>query len=287
MRIRVVRISCSLSALIVLSSCSSKAMLDRIAPPAVDRYARNYVDTLATGTTADAAAQFTPRLAEEPGVMDSLRAVRARLAPFAPFDSVELVGARFFSRDGGTRRTLTYQLHGAGGWAIAQLAILDAGGQHWIEGVHIDQLPQSLEEANAFTRHVGLAQCLMLVWALAIAVFSLGTAVVVARTRMPHRWWWALAALVGVGSFGMNWTTGATFAQAISFHIPVAFVQRLGFAGPWLIGIGFPVGAIVALERRRKALRALQQPAIASPVETMTEASSETLAEASSPGEGT
>lgn len=270
MRVRVTRLAYALGALAILPACSSGSLLQRIAPPATDRYAREYLETLATGTADDAAEQFTPRLAQQPAVMDSLRSVQVHLAPFAPFDSIALVGAQALSSyDGGTRRTFVYELHGAAGWAVVQLVILDAGGQRWIDGANADTLTESFEETNAFTHHLGLAQCLMLVWALAAVAFSLGTAVVVARTRMRRRWLWALAALVGVGKFGMDWTTGATFLAAISVQIPVATIQRAGFAAPWLVAIGFPIGAVVALQKRSEALRALRLPAVPEPIETM------------------
>jgi hypothetical protein len=263
-----------LAALPLLAACSSEAMRQRIAPPAIDRYAREYIETLATGTADEAAEQFTPRLARQPAVMDSLRSVQTRLAPYAPFDSVALVGAQaFFPQDGGAGRTLVYELHGAAGWAVVRLLILDAGGQRWIEGGTADALTEPLEELNAFTHHLGPAQCLMLVWAVAALAFSLGTAVLVARTRMRHRWLWALAALVGVGKFGMNWTTGATFVSAISVQFPVASAQRLGFAAPWLFTIAFPIGAVVALQKRSEARRALRLPVIAEPVDTLADAS--------------
>jgi hypothetical protein len=70
---------------------------------------------------------------------------------------------------------------------------------------------------------------------------------------MPRRWLWALFALFGVGSFAMNWTTGAVSSSLFSFQL-IGSIQRVGLAGPWFISVSFPLGAIVALRKRSQAL---------------------------------
>jgi hypothetical protein len=95
----------------------------------------------------------------------------------------------------------------------------------------------------------------VLLAAVAVAAFALWTAVVVARTPMPKRWGWAAIALLGVGQLAINWTTGETTATIFAVPLPGASMARNSLTGPWMIAVSFPVGAILALLRRHRALR--------------------------------
>jgi hypothetical protein len=88
-----------------------------------------------------------------------------------------------------------------------------------------------------------------------MAVFALWAAVVVARTPMPKRWGWAAIALLGVGELALNWTTGEVTTSLLAFPLPGASMTRSSLAGPWMVVVSFPVGAIIALLKRDRAQR--------------------------------
>jgi len=81
---------------------------------------------------------------------------------------------------------------------------------------------------------------------------------------MPRRWLWAVFALFGVGTFAMNWTTGAVSSNLLYIEL-LGSIQRDGLAGPWLISVSFPLAAIVALRKRSQALAASANPRDANP----------------------
>jgi hypothetical protein len=81
-------------------------------------------------------------------------------------------------------------------------------------------------------------------------------AVVVARTPMPRRWGWVAIALLGIGEFTINWTTGGTSARLLSLELFGASIAHSGPFGPWVVTCYFPLGAILALLNRRRSLAA-------------------------------
>jgi hypothetical protein len=101
--------------------------------------------------------------------------------------------------------------------------------------------------------NAGPAQVAVLLVAIGLTLFEIATAIIVGMTPMPRRWLWAVFALFGVGSFAMNWTTGAVSSNLFYVQL-IGSIQRIGLAGPWFVSVSFPVGAIVALRKRSQAL---------------------------------
>jgi hypothetical protein len=91
--------------------------------------------------------------------------------------------------------------------------------------------------------------------AVLFALGSVAAAGLVARTPMRRRWLWALVALVGAGTFQLDWTTGATRIVPFNVLLLSSSVMRPGAYASWVVSFAFPVGAMLALQRRRRALR--------------------------------
>jgi hypothetical protein len=101
--------------------------------------------------------------------------------------------------------------------------------------------------------NAGPAQVAVLLLAIGLTLFEIATAVIVAMTPMPRRWLWSVFALFGVGTFAMNWTTGAVSSNLFYVQL-IGSIQRVGLAGPGFVSVSFPLGAIVALRKRSQAL---------------------------------
>jgi hypothetical protein len=189
-----------------------------------------------------------------PASLDSVRSLRQQFAAFGVIDSAKIVNAHVLSSHAGPAlRVLTYELWGRGAVALAEVEILEDGTNRSINGLTLEPIAEPLEVTNAFRHNMGPAQLSVLLVVIGLALFEIATAVVVARTPMPRRWLWAVFALFGVGSFAMNWTTGAVSPQLFSFQL-IGSIQRVGLAGPWFISVSFPLGAIMALRKRQQAL---------------------------------
>jgi hypothetical protein len=245
----------------VLGACSQKAMLRTLAPPEADRFAREFVRDLRRGDTAATGPRLSPRLQQLPGVRDSIAGM-VRFFPRGPVNGIELIGAQVQVDAQATRRFLEYQEQSAGGWAVIQLFLLeDEGGNRYVDAVHVSQIAAPLQRVNAFTlAGKGPRHWLMLAAAVGVTLFCLWAAVLVIRTPMRRRWGWALVALVGGGKLTLNWTTGDIFATPLNLQLLGSAVARTGLAGPWLLSVAIPAGALMALLRRRRFLAGEREP---------------------------
>lgn len=200
-----------------------------------------------------------------PAIADSLHAARRELPTEAPdtMTVADLNWGTFGSRP--ARIQVTYELRARSGLALAELSIVGTGAERRVVSIHVTRLARPLEEANAFTlAGKGVGHWVALLIALAVAGFSAVSAVQVARTRgMPNRWWWTFAACWGFGSFVFNWSSGAVGTYPIAIHFLGVTANRLGLMGPWLLSISFPVGAVLAMERRQHHLRVMSRTRVA------------------------
>jgi hypothetical protein len=112
-----------------------------------------------------------------------------------------------------------------------------------------------LTGVHGFWTNLHIAQAVRLCLAFVVAAFTLWTAVLMTRTEMPRRWGWAAIALLGIGRFSINWTTGQTTESFLSFPVLIASIGRGDALSPWIVAFSFPLGAIVALLRRQYVLR--------------------------------
>lgn len=246
---------------IALSGCNRESFLRRIAPPESQQYVRRFVDSLAVAPVDQIAREFTPRLAQEAGVLDSLRTVQRRFALIGTVDSATLVGANAFSSAGSSSvlRDLSFEVYGTRGIAFVHVRLVEEGTRRHIDALHMEPLERPLRAVHGFWQNLRLVQGVVVAAAISVVVFTLWAAVRVARTPMPRRWGWAFVALIGVGKFAVNWTTGELGTEILSVQLLGASVLRNGLVAPWIVAFSFPIGAIVALQRRQRALARMAQ----------------------------
>jgi hypothetical protein len=254
----------------LLAGCSSEAILSKVAPPEADKYARAYFETMRAGTPEDAKRQLSPAVLQNQASMDSVQSLRQQFAAFGVLDSAKVTNGQLNFGSGSTpkRRVLMYELWGHGAIALAEIEIQEDVTGRSVNGLQIQPIAKSLEATNGFLTNAGPAQVAVLLVAIGLTLFELATAVIVARTPMRRRWLWALFALFGVGTFAMNWTTGAVSSNLFYVQF-IGSIQRVGLAGPWFISVSFPLGAIVALRKRGQAITTTAIPPTDAPaVET-------------------
>ena len=242
-----------------LLACSGAGMMRRFTPADADARSRAYIAQLQRKQVDSAALRFVPQLAT-PEAREQLTRVAGILGD-REFDSSAVVGASVNTINGVRHTNLTYELHSPSGWVLANVATVDTAGSWLVEGFSARPLPRSLEEDSAFTMSgKSPLHYLWLAMTVLSAVLSLGTAIFLATRRaMPKRWRWVLLSLVGIGSFSMNWATGATRIQLLNVQLFGAGIVRLGPAAPWILTFAIPAGALIAISRYRswRATRAV------------------------------
>jgi hypothetical protein len=249
------RVCLAIAVALAATGCSTRELVARFVPPATDQYARRFIDTLQNQPAQAAVKLLVPQLAMVDGVADSIAAVKRYLPQGRP-DSLQIVGANVQTQNGSTRRTVAYQMHAGGQWAFIRLVLDDNDAdERRVAGIRVWPMDSSLQSRNALTlRHASAAGLVTAVLAIAVLVFSLYAAVQVVRSPLKRRWVWVIVALLGFGKFGVEWRTGTVTQQWIAVQLFGTGIVRDGFYGPWWIFLSMPGGAVLALDRRRRAI---------------------------------
>jgi hypothetical protein len=241
-----------LGAAIVSAACSQGAMLQKFTSAEEQATARAYIDQLRHHDFSEiekAAAGSISGPSLEPALNQM-----AALIPADPPISVQLVGAqRFSSTSAGTDVNLTFEYHFPSRYVVASVATKAKNGQLSIIGLHVYPESESLESQNKFRLSGKSAlQYGVLVYAIAVALFTLVALVICARTKMKRgKWLWIVFILFGLGRFTVNWTTGQWGFVILHAQLFSAGAQA-GFFGPWILSVSLPIGAVLFLFYRHR-----------------------------------
>ena len=248
-----------IAAAVMNLSCTSTQALDKVAPRDADRYARSIISRLRYETYEQFEPSLAPVLRTAPNTSTTLiGVVQPALIRIGGIDSVQLVDAAAFFSAGrkATERWLTYQVFGDRGLLLMKVGLVEDSSGRLLESLIFQPEIQTLQTQNDFRRHVKFPQLLMLIAAMGVGALSLAAALLVIRAPVPRKYLWGLASLIGVSGVTMDWTSGDIFFQPFSIFALSAMFSRDGFAGAWQIAVAFPIGAILALQRRYRALHA-------------------------------
>jgi hypothetical protein len=252
------RMSRLLVALVLLAGCRVHLTEQRKPPAAADAVARRFLHLLAAGDVPGATALLGPQ-ANLAGTVQGLNAVAATLRGRFP-DS--LVAVHNVSRKADDRwfYELDYESRAGDQWVVFSVLVRApaARGQtpdmatqvatagYTIGALRETWLPQSLQQSNALTlKGKTPAHYLLLLFCLASVLFILYTIVLIFRTPGVRHLLWALLSLVAVGNLQMNWTTGQSRFVATAIVLLGASVGRPDLASPWVVTVGFPLGAML------------------------------------------
>jgi hypothetical protein len=184
-----------------------------------------------------------------PAAWSQVLAVRDSFLVWDP-DSLRLIGWNVANFPAEHTANLTYQLHGTRGWFLASVNLRGTPDHARIRGFHWQFVPDRLDQVHRFTlagKPVGAY--LVLALTILMAGISVGTAAILAFSKLPRRWAWAPLALVGCTRLDLNWTTGATAFQPFMLQLFSAGFQRASSYALWIISVSFPLGAMLAWRR--------------------------------------
>jgi hypothetical protein len=249
------RVCLAIAVALAATGCSTREWIARFVPPATDQYARRFIDTLQNQPAQATVKLLVSRVAMEDGIVDSIATLQRHIPQGRP-DSLQIVDVNVQTQNRSTRRTITYEMHASGRWALIQLVLDDNDADaRRVEGIRVWPMDSSLQSRNALTlRHASAAGIVAGVLAIVVFVFSLYAAVQVVRSPLKRCWVWAIVALVGFGKFGVEWRTGTVTQQWIAVYLFGTGIGRDGLYGPWWIFLSMPGGAVLALDRRRRAI---------------------------------
>jgi len=234
---------------LAVAGCDSQSVMDRFVPQAESAVGKSYVESIRTRNFAPIEADFNP--AYEAEVRPAMEKM-AGLFPNEEPKSIKTVGSHW-SLSGEASYNFTYEYEFSDRWILGAINFKKLKNKIQIERMDVVLSELSLEEANAFSfKNRDIIHYLFIVAAIAFATFTVGTAIVCARTKgLKRKWLWIIFVLIGLGWLQLNWTTGAiNYGLAYITFFASGFSKP--FYGPLVIQIGFPIGAIVFWLRRRK-----------------------------------
>lgn len=238
-----------------LSGCEPQIVIDQV-PPEDRNFAKQYIALFQKSDFAAIEETLNPQMKNaqlRPTLM-----LMATLIPAEAPTSVEIVQAEITISTGDSRTTalkIEYQFSKA--WLIVDISISRANGSTVVDYIYFTPMATSWKEVNAFT--LGGKPVLSYVFLLVsvfVVTFMIVSLIVCLVTPIPKRkWLWCILAFVGVGSLGLNWTSGEVDFQIFSVGIFNIWFGRVGVDGPYYLQTYVPVGAIVFWIRRRAWLR--------------------------------
>lgn len=244
----------SLFALLIfvsLAGCDRDTWIRQFVRPEDESIARGYVDLLRQGKLDQIQQDFDPSILD-PTSHDVL-VTMAKMLPAETPKSLKVVGAHTFQSLAESTSNITLEYEFPSKWILINIITKRTGDVRTIVGFHINPITDSLEHINRFTfegkRDVQYATLLAALGLLTLNVYAL-----VACLRTPNlkrKWLWCIFVFFGVGKLAVNWTTGDWQATIIAFQVPCASASAMGY-GPWMIGMSFPLGALVFLVRRER-----------------------------------
>lgn len=240
---------------LVLVSCDQQKLLAKFTPPAEAAVAKSTLDDLHHGKLDAIESRLAPKLLDDPTTDAKLRGL-VKYFPSGEPRSVAALGAFTTIFNGVKHVRLSYEYHYPTAWVQATVVMVEDNGKILIEGLQVNRTPQSLAQTNAFTlQGKAPAAWLMLAAACLLPLFSLFAFGLCLRTPLRGRKWpWAIFTLIGVITVRLNWTNGVFSMQLLSVQLLSASTMQAS-SGAWVLGVSFPLGAVIFLLRRRALMR--------------------------------
>jgi len=196
-----------------------------------------------------------------PKLYDALLKMAETLPEKEEPTSRKLVGAQIGTNQEGTTSNLVFEYDFAGKWVLANVALLRKPDTVSLVALSVRAIPESLEERHRF-RLAGKSAVHYAVLALAILfpLLTLYALVACVWTQMSWtKWPWLVFILFSIGSFSINWTTGATQFSPFTIRLLGTSAAAILY-GPWFLSVSFPLGAVAFLVRRRMLAAAAPKP---------------------------
>ena len=206
---------------------------------------RGGIDDVARGDADALARKMPPGVAAKvPGAMPAMR----HALPPPPLE-VSVSNANWTS-DGTTRKAhAVYQIRGNGSWALVEASTIATGGRTQLESLYITPTASDPQQLNSFSlSNAGLGGSAMI--AAMLAVIGVTTAALVKIWRsglFRRRWLWTIGALVGIGVFKLDWTSGAWNIQPFYIQLLSVGAVKQPVYAPWVLSVSIPIVAIIAL----------------------------------------
>ena len=233
----------------------ASAQLEKFTSPAEKAVALHYIDLLRQKKLEEIEKALDPSMVD--ATTHEKLAHMASLFPAGEPSTFRLVGVQRNTlnnndnKEGFLNHTFEYEVGGQ--WLVAAVNMNTQGEKSHIVSFTVTLQPASFEEQTKFTlagkTPLHYAVLLQGVIYLGITLYAL---ILCIRTKFVGRKWpWVIFVICGVTQFTLNWQTGDWWWNPASVLLFSAGATAQLYS-PWIFSLGFPLGAIIFLVRRKK-----------------------------------
>lgn len=224
-------------------------------PQDLDDFGRRFIGLVQSGEFDSALTKIDFAASESDLRALLLQAHDAMISPVA--DSIVLLGSNVIL--GATFRAgLSYETKTRSGWMIINLEL--AGSRNSPRVIGFRWVPTSVRQADVHRFSMNgrrvIDYLFLCMWSAAVIV-SLAGAWLAFRTRRGFGM--VVFCLIGFTKATLNWSSGHLAFQMLGAQLLGIGAKREGEAGPWLISVSLPIGAILmiinTIQRRRVGLK--------------------------------
>lgn len=247
----------SLFFLLVISGCNKESILEKLASPEDQAFAKHYIELLRSQAFEEIEKAADPSIGD-PDLRLKLEKMAASIPPGQP-RSVKLVGAQRWQMNDSSTVNTTFEYEFSDQWVLVNVAVKKQNATSTLVGFNVSPQNASVEEQNRFRLEGKTAgQYMILVSAVASSLLTLYALVLCLRTTITGRKWpWILFILLGFGKVAVNWSTAQITFEPLSVQLFSAGAYSPLY-GQWTLAVSLPIGAIMFLVKRK---RLLEQPA--------------------------
>jgi hypothetical protein len=228
-----------------------------------ESFAHNYVENIRQRRFALIEADLNPG-GDKSEAETNLEKMAAIFPPREPVSAKLVLGNVIHHRDSSTTSDLGFEYEFSPAsqstqsppeWVLAEVVVETTGNKRTVEHLTFTPVLEPLEETNALTLEgKGFSQYAVLLLAILAVVFSAYAFVQCIRTKpLRRKWAWLILISIGVCNLTVNWTTGQCSFTPLAFHVIPGSAFCTAY-GPWIVGVSFPIGAVVFLLRRRSLI---------------------------------
>ncbi|WP_052713228.1 hypothetical protein [Pseudoalteromonas rubra] len=167
--------------------------------------------------------------------------------------STVLIGSQVHTYNEVWQGNFTFEYQFESGWAVANAALQRKADKMTVIGFNVYRTKASQKELNKFELTGKSAlHYLVLLAACIVPVFIIVSVFYCIKTPIHKRkWLWVLFVLGGIGTMSINWSTGALGFKIAEYQLLGAGVVASGEYAPWILSVGFPLGAMVFWFKRK------------------------------------
>lgn len=257
-----------ISTFLLLAGCNSSKLLEKMAPKQDVALAKHYIDDVKTGRFSEIQSNLDPSI--HSGDIDAVFTKMSSAIPAGSPIDVKIVGVRIGEFSASKVVDLTFEYsYPENKWVVSNVAFKEQDGKKTIIGIHVYQLPDSLEHLNRFTLY-GKSAWHYVFFAMAIIVplFIVFTLIkCIQEKEMKRKWLWVIFIIFGFVEFVINWTTGQMTLKPIAIGLFGAGAISQPY-GPWMVSVYIPVGAMLFWLRRMRRFRNAGRTEVAKQVES-------------------